>query len=75
MELTFQCLLDLQILKRNVKSTILCMYHRIAFDISSDINFCVGNKCLNGRCIDGFDSYTCDCTGTGYEGELCEQGI
>ena len=50
------------------KSKILCF-------ISSDIDFCVGNKCFNGRCIDGIDSYTCDCTGTGYEGDLCEKGI
>ena len=39
-----------------------------------DIDDCVDNKCANGRCKDGINSYVCDCNATGYEGELCEIG-
>jgi hypothetical protein len=33
----------------------------------------LGNPCMNnGHCIDGINSFTCDCAGTGYHGNLCE---
>ena len=32
--------------------------------------------CLNhGKCIDGLNDYTCDCSDTGFEGEHCEKNI
>ena len=39
-----------------------------------DIDDCAEQKCVNGRCIDGINSYTCNCTGTGFAGELCKKG-
>ena len=39
-----------------------------------DIDDCADHGCVNGRCIDGINSYACDCAGTGFEGELCEKG-
>ncbi|KAK3607491.1 hypothetical protein CHS0354_010303 [Potamilus streckersoni] len=40
------------------------------------INECGSNPCQNrGQCIDGINSYTCNCTGTGYRGSRCEQDI
>jgi len=34
---------------------------------------CAGSPCQNGGvCIDGVLSFTCDCTGTGFAGDLCE---
>ncbi|MDB4977540.1 MAG: putative secreted protein [Myxococcaceae bacterium] len=37
---------------------------------------CVGNGCQHGSvCRDAAASYTCDCTGTGYQGAFCEAEI
>ena len=27
---------------------------------------CVNHKCRNGKCVDGFNSYTCDCSNSGF---------
>ena len=40
-----------------------------------DIDDCKTNECRNGKCVDALHSYHCDCTGTGFEGEKCEQGM
>jgi len=41
-----------------------------------DINECTQRPCLNGgRCIDGVNNFTCDCSTTGFEGYLCEVDI
>ena len=41
----------------------------------SDIDNCSPNPCQNnGICTDGVNSYTCDCSGTGFTGDICEQG-
>ncbi|KAI6661894.1 Neurogenic locus Notch protein-like [Oopsacas minuta] len=38
-----------------------------------DIIDCTPNLCQNsGKCIEGNNTYTCDCSGTGYEGDNCE---
>ena len=43
------------------------------FDLSfAEITDCVDTPCMNnGHCIDGDNGYTCDCSNTGYRGELC----
>lgn len=41
-----------------------------------DINECDQKPCLNGgRCIDGINNFTCDCSNTGFEGYLCEVDV
>ena len=41
----------------------------------SDVDDCTADACANnGQCIDGINDFTCDCTGTGYEGETCQTG-
>ena len=36
---------------------------------------CVGNTCQRGVCVDGDATYTCDCNGTGYDGDRCQNKI
>jgi hypothetical protein len=39
-------------------------------------NGCETNNCENGgECIDGINEYTCDCSGTGYQGTLCDTDV
>ena len=41
----------------------------------SEIDECSEEPCLNGgNCTDGVNNFTCNCTGTGYSGDLCECG-
>ena len=42
----------------------------------SDVDECaLNNTCQNGGvCINSIGSYSCDCTGTGYEGTDCTTG-
>ena len=41
----------------------------------SEIDECSENPCLNGgNCTDGVNNFTCNCTDTGYSGDLCECG-
>ena len=50
-----------------------CYYFLCSFLFSlKGIDACVGNPCTNGRCMDGFLSFTCDCTGTDFSGTLCQ---
>ena len=42
--------------------------------IFADIDDCESNPCQNGAtCVDGIDSYTCECA-NGYSGDNCETG-
>ena len=41
-----------------------------SFFFLSDIDDCVGHSCVNGTCVDGIASYTCDCI-AGFTGESC----
>ncbi|XP_048257191.1 protein crumbs-like isoform X1 [Haliotis rufescens] len=36
---------------------------------------CWVKPCKHGTCVDGINSYTCDCTGSGYSGVLCEHKL
>ena len=39
----------------------------------SELKTCSSNPCLHGgACIDGDNGFTCDCTTTGYYGQLCQ---
>ena len=39
-----------------------------------EIDECGIQPCVHGVCEDRINSYTCDCTGTGYEGINCDTG-
>ena len=36
-----------------------------------DVDDCAANPCVNGKCIDGVNSYQCECI-SGYGGTNCE---
>lgn len=36
-----------------------------------NINDCLSNPCIHGKCVDGIASYRCDCN-KGYFGKQCE---
>ena len=43
--------------------------------IISDINECAtGTPCNSGSCSNTPGTFTCDCTGTGFEGDTCQNG-
>ena len=71
----------------NVNITVLCAQNFGGSDCTQcilgftgpncDVNIddCVGVNCSgNGQCVDGVNSFTCDCM-TGYGGTLCSEGI
>ena len=38
-----------------------------------DIDDCKEDSCKNnGQCVDGVNTFTCDCDGTGFEGDQCQ---
>ena len=41
------------------------------FELRLDVDDCSPNPCVNGQCIDGVNSYECECT-PGYRGKNCE---
>ena len=42
-----------------------------SFCYTPDINECDPNPCLNGKCTDEINDYTCDCT-LGWSGKNCD---
>ena len=39
----------------------------------SGLDECASNPCVNGKCDDGHNSYTCTCD-PGYSGPNCDEG-
>ena len=37
-----------------------------------DVDECDGSPCVNGVCDNNPGSFTCNCTGTGFDGDLCD---
>ena len=58
-----------------LKSTRVFIYLRLNCDLLfADIDNCINHTCSNGgSCIDGFDSYSCNCL-VGFIGDHCETG-
>ena len=45
-------------------------------DCTVEINECDAKPCQNtGLCVDGVNSYECDCSGTGFEGANCNDNV
>ena len=41
----------------------------------SDVDECAtGTPCNSGSCSNTPGTFTCDCTGTGFEGDTCQNG-
>jgi len=41
----------------------------------SETDECLSSPCMYaGNCVDGDNEYSCDCSGSGYEGVQCETG-
>ena len=55
-----------------------CMECDLGFtgaNCETNINECIGVNCSgNGQCVDGINSFTCNCN-DGYSGSLCAEGI
>ena len=41
----------------------------------SEIDNCDPDPCTNGLCVDGLRTFSCDCSQTDYEGELCQNSM
>ncbi|XP_022919866.2 protein crumbs isoform X1 [Onthophagus taurus] len=54
----------------------ICLDGFSGADCSVNLDDCQQNPCKNnGVCNDGIDSFTCNCTNTGYQGQFCEKNI
>ncbi|XP_048587267.1 protein crumbs [Nematostella vectensis] len=40
-----------------------------------NIDDCASLPCKHGKCVDGVNNHTCNCTGSGYEGPKCDVDI
>ena len=40
-----------------------------------DINECNSNPCARGQCTNDVNDYSCNCTGTGFTGRNCDEGV
>ena len=63
--------------KRNylISLNILEPKLREQFKFVADVDECsTGTPCNSGVCTNTVGSFTCNCTGTGYEGDACQTG-
>lgn len=52
-----------------------CLYVSFRGDFCvENIDDCMGVFCGNGTCVDGVNTFTCDCT-AGYTGIECDSGL
>ncbi|XP_052789096.1 protein crumbs-like isoform X2 [Mya arenaria] len=52
-----------------------CIIGTTGHDCSINIDDCNHDLCNLGQCIDGINSYECNCTDTGFYGDQCENNI
>ena len=52
----------------------ICFINKLLCIQNLEIDRCSPNPCgVNGRCVDGFDNFTCLCK-PGYSGARCNEG-
>ena len=55
------------------KLNCTCMFSKYNCMFLVTINECESEPCVNGgECHDGVNRYSCDCSGTGFQGITCE---
>uniref|UniRef100_A0A4W5QPQ6 Contactin associated protein-like 5b n=1 Tax=Hucho hucho TaxID=62062 RepID=A0A4W5QPQ6_9TELE len=60
----------------HVQQGLLGNYSKLQFNICGIRNRCLPNFCEHdGRCTQSWDTFYCDCSGTGYTGETCHNSI
>ncbi|XP_061505186.1 protein crumbs isoform X1 [Anopheles gambiae] len=53
-----------------------CLPGYVGMFCETELNECESAPCLNGgQCIDFINEYRCNCTGTGFDGKICEHDI
>ncbi|KAJ8003635.1 hypothetical protein DPEC_G00150380 [Dallia pectoralis] len=59
-----------------VQQGLLGNHSHIKFDVCGIRDRCLPNFCEHdGRCVQSWDTFYCDCSGTGYTGETCHNSI
>ncbi|XP_056591110.1 contactin-associated protein-like 5 isoform X1 [Triplophysa dalaica] len=59
-----------------VQQESLANFSQISFDVCNIQDRCLPNLCEHGgQCIQSWEQFYCDCTGTGYNGATCHNSI
>ena len=59
---------------KSARQYIIFIHKNLSRNLFSDVNECESDPCQNGAtCVDGINSYTCECV-KGYTGHDCETG-
>ncbi|XP_076018406.1 contactin-associated protein-like 2b [Genypterus blacodes] len=57
---------------RVVEQGLIGTFENVSLDMCAIVDRCVPNHCEHGgRCTQTWDTFTCNCTGTGYTGATC----
>ncbi|XP_019897612.1 contactin-associated protein-like 5 isoform X3 [Esox lucius] len=60
----------------HVQQGLLGNHSKLKFDVCGIRDRCLPNFCEHdGRCTQSWDTFYCDCSGTGYTGETCHNSI
>uniref|UniRef100_A0A8C5H465 Contactin-associated protein-like 2 n=1 Tax=Gouania willdenowi TaxID=441366 RepID=A0A8C5H465_GOUWI len=61
---------------RAVEQGIIGTFENVSLDMCAIIDRCVPNHCEHGgRCLQTWDSFSCNCSGTGYSGATCHTSL
>ncbi|KAM6919149.1 contactin-associated protein-like 2 [Xenentodon cancila] len=61
---------------RAVEQGLMGTFENVSLDMCAIIDRCVPNHCEHGgRCSQTWDTFTCNCSGTGYSGATCHTSL